>query len=130
MFLFFIALAFSQSQTLDSHSQNALRQTQELLNNRVKREQAIQENPTSQAVGEKVEHLTLGNEEHKDQVFHLSAGALENIAKEAGGDAGKMQKIMQELQRNPAALKNYLSKEQLQQLKSLGHELQPKQKNP
>jgi len=118
------------AQNLDKHSQKALEQTKEVLVDPVKRQSAINENQAAKDAASKVDTLTMGNATKKDEVFNLSADILENISKASGGDSVKMKAIVRDLQKNPAALKKYLSKEQLKHLQSLGKDLSPKQSNP
>jgi hypothetical protein len=85
---------------LDSASQDSLFKTKALLNNPVERRKAVEANPAAQSVDQMVRSVG-GSEQNNAKIYEISGEVLERLAKETGGDALKMQEIVQKAKDNP-----------------------------
>jgi hypothetical protein len=119
-----VVLALSTPATaeqLDSSSEKALQQTKEFLKDKSLREQSLKDNDS----GRRADEYTKGLGTNTDEVYSLSAEILEDITRQAGGDPVKMQEIMSEAQRNPAAFAAKFSDKQKAKIKELAQPIKP-----
>lgn len=119
------SIAFAQtSSQQDKATQEALGQTQQLLRDKQQREKALQQNPQAMEQHKRVQQLT-GSEKNTDAVYDISADIMDNLVKDANGDPQKMQELMQQAQKDPAAFYNKLTPEQKARIKALSEQISP-----
>jgi hypothetical protein len=106
---------------LDEHDQKALKDTQELLTDKEQRREAVERNAKSRAADRNARDLFGG--QMTDEVYALAADVFANVVKSANGDAKKMQEMMAEFRRNPAAFAASWTPEQKAKLKALAEKL-------
>ena len=109
----------------NSSSQEALRKTQDVIRNPQKRNAVIQDDQKAMKAEEIVRQV-MG--ENTDEIHHLSAEILEVIYKQADGDELKMQEIVNQASRNPAAFLQSLPEDYKNKVHSLADK-SPLQKN-
>lgn len=115
---------------LDSADQEALQKTQELLRNKTERSKAIQTSESSQKVDKHVDSLFGDSSAAKEGIYDLAADIFADLVKQSGGDADKMQQLIQEYQRDPAAFAAKWSPEQKAKLKGLSEKVKVPAGNP
>lgn len=118
-----LALSFPSHGELDEHDQKALKETQTLLKDREQRRNAINENQKTRDADQNVKNLFGGSEALTDEAYALAAEVLANVVKSADGDARKMQEMMTEFHRDPAAFAATWTPEQKAKLKALAEKL-------
>lgn len=111
------------SQPLDEPSEQALRQTQQLMTNPAERSKFLQSDSKASTADQSA-HAALGDQ--TEGAYQISAQVLEAIAREAGGDPAKMQAISTELMANPNALEKYLTAAQREQIRGMASEIEKK----
>lgn len=84
---------------LDKASTEALDKTKHLLVNPQEREKALQADPKGREADQKLKAL-VGSEKSED-VYKMASEIFDRLTKEAGGDPQKMQKLLEEAQKNP-----------------------------
>lgn len=108
---------------LDSATTEALQKTQQGLTNPAERAKMIQVSPQAQEQDAKVRSM-LGN--HTDGAYKISAGVLEKLVRETGGDATKMQAIVNQLMSNPAMLEQYLTPAERESIRKMANDIEKK----
>ncbi len=108
-------------------TQEALRKTQEGLTNPAARTQMLKGDTKGQAQDAKVRQMLGTNTEG---AYKLSSEILEKIVVEAGGDATKMQAIVNQLMSNPQALEKYLTPAQRDEIRRMATDLEKKKGSP
>ncbi len=104
-------------------TQEALRKTQESLTNPAARKEMLKGDSKGQAQDAKVRQMLGTNTEG---AYKLSAEVLEKIVVEAGGDATKMQAIVNQLMSNPQSLEKYLTPAQRDEIRRMATDLEKK----
>lgn len=127
---YFIVLNFSRlhAQT-DASSQNAMRQTQELLKNKEEREK-VAIDPKGKKVIQDIKTLTGGDKKSEEEIYGLAADLMPLLMEEAKGDPNKMMEILQEAQKDPEAFAKRWTPEQRKKLKGLADKLGTKPAPP
>src|SRR4051812_12689884 len=83
--------SFAEEKKLDAASEKALSETQELLNDKTQRKEAIKKGGAkAKAADDFVNQLTGGSDSVTDDVYALAAEVFANVVKESGGDGKKM----------------------------------------
>ncbi len=108
---------------LDSATTEALQKTQQGLTNPAERAKMIQISPQAQEQDAKVRSM-LGS--HTDGAYKISAGVLEKLVRETGGDATKMQAIMNQLMSNPQMLEQYLTPAERDSIRKMANDIEKK----
>lgn len=108
---------------LDAATTEALQKTQQSLTNPAERAKAIQISPQAREQDSKVRSM-LGN--HADGAYKISAGVIEKIVREAGGDTAKMQAIMNQLMSNPQMLEQYLTPAERDSIRKMASDIEKK----
>lgn len=112
------ALVLSASNSFAEGTIDPLKETQKVLTDKAKRNEAIkQEGSKAKAADEYAEKVA--GSQGKEEMYGMSAELMTMIEKEAGGDADKMMKILEEAQRNPEAFYNRFSPEQKAKIKAI-----------
>jgi len=106
---------------LDRHSEKALMETQELLRNKQKRDEAIDANDKSRAADAYVDKIGADRE----KIYDLTADILATIVKRTKGDVKAMEKMMEEAAKNPEAFANSLTGEQKRGISEIAAPMSP-----
>ena len=117
-------------QPTDKASEDALKQTQDLLKNRQQRESYIKDHEGAQKVHKNIQDLTGGDAAHTQEMYDIAADVLKVVtekAKKSNGevDVEKMKKLMLEYQTNPEAFYRQMTPEQRKRIKALGKKIGP-----
>lgn len=120
---------------LDGASQEALKQTADVLKDPTKRDSAFAENPKYKEGEKGADLLFRGNEAQKLQLYEMAAEVLQKLAETTGGDPMKMQEIAAKAQQNPEKFMNeYFTDAQKKQVRELANQIekdrQPKSQSP
>jgi hypothetical protein len=106
--------------------QQGLQETQGLLRSKSQREEYFKKDAKAKEMGDKVQSLT-GSGAEQEQVYDLAAQVMEKIAKESNGDPAKMQKLLDEAQKNPQAFYDrYFSAEQKAKVREVANKIEKK----
>lgn len=129
--IFFIFIVpFSSGAEMDQPSQEALKQTVEVLKDSQKREQAFRDNPKYKEGESAADMLVRGNEAQKQQLYEMSAEVLKALVEKTQGDPVKMQEIVSQAQKNPSQfMEQYLSEAQKTQVRDLATQIE-KERQP
>lgn len=111
------------SQELDSASQQALTETQKMLNDPRKLEGFAATNPQAGAVHKNVQNL-MGSPEETAALYKLAAQIFGNMAQSTGGDPAAMAKKLEEAKSNPAAFLNSLTPAQRAQIAEMAKQIE------
>ncbi|MBT4762344.1 MAG: hypothetical protein HOO06_11650 [Bdellovibrionaceae bacterium] len=122
--LFFSTPIMAEDKILDIHSQKALQQTTELLNNAQQRENAISETQAGKDNHAAILKLNGGDKQNTDDIYQLSSQIFKDIVKKSNGDANKMQELLLEAQKNPEAFASSLSNSQKNQLRNISSDIE------
>jgi chromosome condensin MukBEF ATPase and DNA-binding subunit MukB len=105
-----------------SERDEALRKTQELLRDKTKRTEALEQDSKAKSLNEGVEKR-LGSQ--TEQAYELAAQILPVIVERTGGDPAKMQALMESYQKNPKSFFDQLTPEQRKRIKDMAERLPP-----
>lgn len=108
---------------LDSYDQEALQKTQELLNNPKERNQAIQADPNAIKADKNAQSLFDGDKQSTDEIYKLASEVFGDVAKDTGGDAEAMKKLLMRYQNDPAGFAKTWTPQQLEALKKLSEKV-------
>ncbi|MCB0390699.1 MAG: hypothetical protein KDD58_05395 [Bdellovibrionales bacterium] len=130
VFLVFIAYPFSFAQQMDSASQEALKQTQELLQNQQQRDAYIRQNKDAGQADQNVKNLTGGDAANTQEMYSIAADVMNIVAEKAKKpngevDVEKMNQLMMQYQSNPEAFYREMTPEQRARIKALGKKIGP-----
>src|SRR3954471_101737 len=112
------------AEELDPASKEGLSKTQEVLRDPKKRQEAIKGDKKAEEADARVQRLS-GSPENTQKMYEISADIMENITKQSGGDPQKMQKLLEEAQKDPEAFYKSLTPEQRGQIQKLSGEISP-----
>jgi uncharacterized membrane protein YgaE (UPF0421/DUF939 family) len=119
--LLFGFLVSAPLQAQEDNADEAVKKTQNMMKSRSEREKLI-DTPEAKKTSNDVKDLA-GNAANEDAIYALAADVLEKIKVQSKGDPIKMQELLQEAQRNPAAFANQWSDSDKQKLKSLSEQI-------
>lgn len=118
--------SFSVRADMGAAEQQGLQDTQGLLRSKSQREEYFKKDAKAKEMGDKVQTLT-GSGADQEQVYDLAAQIMEKITKESNGDPAKMQKLLEDAQKNPQAFYDrYFSAEQKAQVRDVANKIQKK----
>lgn len=106
----------SHAEGLDKASEQALRETQQLLTTPAARNEAVKRDPKAQSADKALDSFGGGN---KEDIYKLASDVFAELVKESNGDAKKMQELLQQYSRDPAAFANRWTPEQKARLKEI-----------
>lgn len=106
------------AQTLDPASQEALAATLRLLRDPALRGPAISGSPQAAGIDSQLQSLT-GSPQLTQEVYELAAEIFNDLARNSGGDAGRMSQALEDARRDPAAFAAMLSPATLQKLREI-----------
>jgi hypothetical protein len=110
----------------DEDVDDAVKKTQGMMRNREQRKNLINTEEAKKTATD-VQDLT-GNAANEDAIYDLAADILEKIKTQAKGDPIKMQELLQQAQRNPAAFAAKWSDNDKKKLKSLSEQIEKDKK--
>lgn len=121
-----LSISFSARADMGAAEQQGLQETQGLLRSKSQREEYFKKDAKAKEMGDKVQSLT-GSGAEQEQVYDLAAQVMEKIAKESNGDPAKMQKLLDEAQKNPQAFYDrYFSAEQKAKVREVANKIEKK----
>lgn len=115
--------ARAQEKQLDAASQEALRQTIQLLNSPAQRDTVINKDPNAKKADDRVQSL-MGTPENTAKLYELAGKIMENLANQAAGDPEKMMEILEKAQRDPASFAASFTPEQQKMLQELAKQVE------
>lgn len=121
-----------RAETLDAATMKALEEAQSVLTNPNKRKEAIKESPDAKKADDFLNGVA-GTPENAQEIYDIAAQVAAGLAKQAGGDPSKMEKILQKAQSDPEGFANTLAPADRARIKELAGKIeakQPKQKAP
>lgn len=101
-----------------------LEQTQEVLKNQQKREAAIQEEGDRAKQADDYAKKVGGNPQNTEKIYGISSEAIKHIDQVSEGDPEKVQKLLEQAQKDPAAFYKSLPPEVQSQIKKLSNEIE------
>lgn len=116
--VFVLLLSANFAYALDQASQEAKKQTSDMLRDPKQREQAVNENDKTKAAHKNMERVT-GNPANTQKAYEISADIMDSMVNQTGGDPAQMQKILEEAQRDPEGFYKKLTPEQRKQIQEL-----------
>jgi hypothetical protein len=119
-----ISFGHVQAQELGVHESKGLKDTKRMLLDPNERAKAIKGDARAEEAHAKAESLA-GSQANTEEMYAISAGLMDKITKETGGDPVKMQQLLNEAQKNPQAFYNrYMSDEERARVRSLSNDIQ------
>lgn len=115
--------ARAENKKMDAASQEALRQTIQLLNSPVQRGEVIGKDPKAKSADDQVQSL-MGTPENTAKLYELAGKIMENLATQAEGDPQKMMEILEKAQRDPASFAASFTPEQQKMLQDLAKQVE------
>lgn len=111
----------------DAATQQALRETQTLLTNPAERNKALEGDANAKAHDSKMKSNLGGQTE---EAYRLSSQVLETLVQKSGGDAAKMQEMVNQMMANPHAIEQYLTTAQRDQIRKMASDIEAKKGMP
>lgn len=108
--------------------QEAVQDTKSLLRDRGRRDQTLT-GEAAKKVDKGLDDLT-GSRNTSDEVYGLTADLLEPLMKKAGDDPDKLQKMVDEAQKNPEAFAETFTPEQREKLRAIAGEISKNKGTP
>jgi hypothetical protein len=112
--------------SLDAASQEALKNTKELLRNQNLRNESMKNDPKARELDANLNKYFGGDTE---KLYDMSADLMDRLVNESGGDSIKMQELVQGYAKNPAALLKSLTPSQQSQIRGIASEIESKNAN-
>lgn len=106
------------AQTLDPAREEALAATLRLLRDPALRGPAISGSPQAAGIDSQLQSLT-GSPQLTQEVYELAAEIFNDLARNSGGDVGRMGQALEDARRDPAAFAAMLSPATLQKLREI-----------
>jgi hypothetical protein len=116
------ALRAQEAEGLSDSDMEALRQTQELLENPALRQNYLKENAEASKVDQKVRQLG-ASKENTEEIYKISSDIAATLVKKTGGDSAKLQQLLQEALKNPEAFAGELTPEQIRRIKKVSEKI-------
>ncbi len=115
---------FAQDKSgLDKHSQKALKQTIELLNNQTKLNKAIQKSDKAKSNHKAIKSMTGNNQVKTDAIYKLSSEIMSSIVMKTNGDPDKMMEILKKAETDPEAFAKTFTPEQRRALREVSSQI-------
>ncbi len=119
--LIFSSSAFANG--LDDKDQLAVRQSQDFLKNKEERNKFIDKDANAKKADDYAKKIGGGDQGNVDEMYSISAGAMDIIAAKSNGDPVKMQELMKVYEKNPEQFLNDMPAEQRAQIEKLGRKI-------
>ncbi len=114
----------AQAETPDSKIiQEALSQTQALMNDPVLRSEVIAKDPKAGAADAQLKSV-MGTPEGAAQAYTVASEIMEVLVKQYGGDPSKMEAALEQAQKDPGAFLQALPEAQRQKIRALAGEVE------
>ncbi len=117
-------LSANEPEGLDAASQEALEKTNKLLTNPATRNQALSKDPKGLEHDQEM-RKNFGNA-NTEELYKISAGVMDRLVKETGGDVTKMMKIMADATKNPASMRTRFTADELKKIQEMSRALDSK----
>ena len=125
-----LLLSFSQAWSQTSGSEKSPTQkTVDLLNSPEKRKKAAKKDKASQDAHQKVLDIS-GSQENTDKIYKLTSMIFQRLAGEQGGDAAKMQTLVDKALKNPEAFADQFTPEERKLLKEIAGSIEKPKSSP
>lgn len=120
----------SEVKALDAVAQEALSETQKVMQHPRAREEFLKSSPQARDVDVRINMMGGIDESKKQEMYDISSQITAKVAEMAGGDPAKMQKILEEAKRDPAAFyQKFFTDEQRARVKELAKSVEKNQKS-
>jgi len=119
LFLFFSISLFTLPTFAQEDLDPALKDVQDLLRTESKRNDVIKANPKAQQADDFALQAVGGNQALKNDVYDVSADIMATAQKLSGGDAVKMNALLQKALQNPGAFLKSLPEEQQAKIREI-----------
>lgn len=107
---------------LDKDSEEALRETEAMMNNPALRAAAIKGDPDGTKASLNLKAATGGDPQKEADAYKLGMEVFSKIVQEEGGDLDRIQKRLQDYQANPNSLGGMMSEAQKAELRRIASE--------
>lgn len=107
---------------------DAVNDTAAMLKDSKRREEVIKGDANAKAASDKVKNVTGGDAKHSQQIYSISADALEAVMKSANNDPTKAAEMLNKAQANPEAFFNSLPEDIKKQIRGVSGDIEEKQK--
>lgn len=114
----FVLFFANFAHALDNASKEALDKTSTTLRDPKERAKAVNENDKTKAADKQLQRVT-GNPANTQKAYEISADIMETMVQQTGGDASKMQQMLEQAQKDPEGFYNKLTPEQRKQIQEL-----------
>ena len=122
--LFVMGFVLVGTVTFAQNYNQALKQTQDLLNNKLLREQQLKNNPNYNKAMGKVNAITGGDPIKNEQMMNIASEVFGDLVKGRGGDTEAVKKMLEQGMRDPASFLNSLPAEQRRKIKELADKIE------
>lgn len=102
----------------------ALKDVQELLRTESKRNEVIKDNPKAQQADAFALQAVGGNQQLKSEVYDVSADIMATVQKLSGGDATKMNQMLQRALQNPGEFLKSLPADQQAKIRGIATQVE------
>jgi len=113
-----------EAEGLDPASQEALKQTTQLLRNPIERNTQISKDTKAQMIDRQVQSLA-GSEMNTEAIYGLSADIMAELTEKTHGDPVKMMEILEKAKNDPKGFAESLSPKNRAQLKTISTQITP-----
>jgi hypothetical protein len=107
---------------LDAADEEALKKTQELLQNPALRQKTLEKDADAARADQKVRELGV-TEENSEEIYSITSDIAATLIREADGDPAKLQEMIQKAIQNPEAFAQSLSPEQIRRIKAVSSKI-------
>jgi hypothetical protein len=121
---FFLSFTSFRAAALDESSEKALKQTQDLLTDRAKRNSAGDSSKDSQKVMNQVKQFA-GSEATEDEIYELSSQIFERLVHQTNGDAQKLEELIAKFQKSPESFLKSFDEKESAKLRDIASKIEP-----
>ncbi len=122
----FLTLPTFAEEDLDA----ALKDVQDLMRSEAKRNDVIKASPKAQQADDFALQAVGGNQALKNDVYDVSADIMATVKQQSGGDAAKMNELLQKALQNPAAFLKSLPAEQQAKIRDIAAKTEKQKSSP
>ena len=124
--VFFAIQQYAVAESLDKDSQDALADTQKLLQDPQARAAFSKDSPDATKATDFIKGISKGNQKIEQDIYSLSSSIFANIVKEANGDPQKIMELLAKAQSNPSSFTQHMSPADREKLSQMAKELEGK----
>lgn len=117
------SLSTGSGEASEEDVQDALKKTQELMENPELRKQNAERDPKAKHADDMVNAMTGGNEALNNEIYALASKVFASIAAQAKGDPKAMEELLLKFQRDPAGFAGTWSPEERARLKEIAGQM-------